>query len=1085
MKVQGHGPCDARIMIVGEAPGEEEERKGKPFVGTSGWCLDQMLHDAGIIRSECYVTNVCKYRPQWNDITKWVSAKELGGWHYHAPSAQWISPEVWEGVQELNFDVERLKPNVIIALGNTPLWALTGKHGVGTWRGSLVPSLHPQPFKVIPTYHPAAVLRQWAWRWDTVQDLRRANAESLWPEIRKPAWNFHIRPTMDQVLGFLDNLGESVVCDIETRKRQITCVGIGDKRSEAMCIPIFGQGPDSSYWRTAEEEFFVVRALLDALGRRKVINQNFLYDAFYIAALWGRKIIPVFDTMIAQGVLFPGFPKSLDYLASLHCQYYYYWKHDSKEWQGHQSYEDLWTYNCQDIAYTWECHDSLDAALTQTGLREQFNFEMQLFEPCLTYMLRGINSNSERRKELSADMLTAMNRRTDSLAAMFGHPVNPRSPKQLQSLFYEDLGVAPIRKRASRKNPNPNYTTDDEALEKIKLREPLLVPAINKIQEIRTMGIFRSNFLEAESPDNRFYTGVNIVGTKTFRYSNSTNPMYYGCVTPGTEVLTSIGWKAIETLADGESVATWQPTGVITFSPSRHHIADAVEVLTVQGEQVYQELTPQHRVPFWTKRGEFEVAAAQIVSTRARIKLPLAGTLQDFNGRLPFPRLLVAALADGSYDGRQVRFAFKKQRKAQRLQQLCEEYGIELREYSDKREAYTRWAFDKPAAWPVEKSWGSWILYVSASTRQELLEELKYWDGLERNRSTWFFTASHEQAEWVATMAHLANRSATITRHEQSEASWSDTIMYTVNIKPRNVAWVDPKHWSTKEYSGKVYCVSVPSTFFLIRKNGFISVTGNTNLQNVPKFEEDEAHLNPDLPDIRKLFLPDEGYTLAEFDLSKADLRVVVWESDEKELKQMLREGVNIYKEAGTKITGMPYRRAKMFIHGSDYGGTPRTMAVHCGITVHQAELAQRKWFGAYPGIKEWHERVRNQLFTTSSVSNQFGFRIIFADRVDGLLPEALAWVPQSTVAIVINKVLEKFYYTIERRFKHSQLLLQVHDSILIQIQNAYVKFVIPAVLNLFNQVVVPYADPLIIPGDCKFGSKSWAELEKWNAPAL
>jgi len=61
--VQGQGPSDARIVVVGEAPGAVEDQTGVPFSGPSGELLNQMLQNAGSKRSECYVTNVVKYRP--------------------------------------------------------------------------------------------------------------------------------------------------------------------------------------------------------------------------------------------------------------------------------------------------------------------------------------------------------------------------------------------------------------------------------------------------------------------------------------------------------------------------------------------------------------------------------------------------------------------------------------------------------------------------------------------------------------------------------------------------------------------------------------------------------------------------------------------------------------------------------------------------------------------------------------------------------------------------------------------------------------------------------------------------------------
>src|SRR3990167_8868100 len=73
MQVPGEGPVPARIMIVGEAPGFEEERSGHPFVGASGRELDKLLHEAGILRSECFTSNVCRERPPDNKIEVWLS----------------------------------------------------------------------------------------------------------------------------------------------------------------------------------------------------------------------------------------------------------------------------------------------------------------------------------------------------------------------------------------------------------------------------------------------------------------------------------------------------------------------------------------------------------------------------------------------------------------------------------------------------------------------------------------------------------------------------------------------------------------------------------------------------------------------------------------------------------------------------------------------------------------------------------------------------------------------------------------------------------------------------------------------------
>ncbi|MGW8179173.1 MAG: uracil-DNA glycosylase, partial [bacterium] len=171
------GPCPARVMIVGEAPGADEVKAMTPFVGASGRELDKMLHEAGLIRADCFITNVCPQRPPGNKIDTWLISTKTKGRALHYPErfSLFMSPEIEQGLQQLREEVARCKPNVIIALGNTPLWALTGKLGITDWRGSTLEALEEFGGRtVIPTYHPAAILRMWSWRAIAVNDLKRA-----------------------------------------------------------------------------------------------------------------------------------------------------------------------------------------------------------------------------------------------------------------------------------------------------------------------------------------------------------------------------------------------------------------------------------------------------------------------------------------------------------------------------------------------------------------------------------------------------------------------------------------------------------------------------------------------------------------------------------------------------------------------------------------------------------------------------------------------------------------------------------------------------------------------------------------------
>src|SRR5512147_1604844 len=129
------GPRDSKIVIVGEAPGETEDRSGIPFSGGSGLMLNQMLSRAGMNRDDIFVTNVCHVTPPKNDF----------GW-FLKPSPK---PELAHGIIQLKPYLEEIKPNLVIAMGGQSLRFLTGKLGIDKWRGSILDCTLVKGLKVI------------------------------------------------------------------------------------------------------------------------------------------------------------------------------------------------------------------------------------------------------------------------------------------------------------------------------------------------------------------------------------------------------------------------------------------------------------------------------------------------------------------------------------------------------------------------------------------------------------------------------------------------------------------------------------------------------------------------------------------------------------------------------------------------------------------------------------------------------------------------------------------------------------------------------------------------------------------------
>lgn len=152
--MRGAGPHDAQIMIVGEAPGYNEDRTGQPFVGRAGEALNEILAQSGFRRDQIFVTNAAKCRPPDN---RDPSAKELKACR-----------------QYLVEEIHTVQPKVILALGNYAMKTLTGESGITKFRGELLPlsgSFPPLETKVFPTIHPAAGLKYPHMRRQTEEDI--------------------------------------------------------------------------------------------------------------------------------------------------------------------------------------------------------------------------------------------------------------------------------------------------------------------------------------------------------------------------------------------------------------------------------------------------------------------------------------------------------------------------------------------------------------------------------------------------------------------------------------------------------------------------------------------------------------------------------------------------------------------------------------------------------------------------------------------------------------------------------------------------------------------------------------------------
>ena len=548
------GPQDASIMIVGESWGGEEYGRKQPFVGQSGQELNKILAECGINRKDVFCTNVVSDQPTSNKMEYFFhttkEAKEQG---QRPIKDLYPRMNVLDGISDLALQIEEVKPNLIIGFGNYALWALTENNfktnssslgrkipsGIGSWRGSQLKTTPLMGFvDFLPTYHPAAAMRNWPWRYLIKHDiLTRAK---LVP-FTKPDYDFIIRPNYTTCIHTLVKLIQILVhrklrlsIDLETRNGHIACIGIAWGPLHAISIPFMCVDRNEGYF-TTDEEIAIIRMISELLlnPNTEIVGQNFLYDIQYLLRYWNCAPKVYMDTMIAHHVLFPAshngaMPKDLSHLSSMYCDYHVYWKDEGKEWDASIPEDQYWSYNCMDAVTCWEISHEIDKTLDALNLRPQFDFQMRQFPMVFRMMVRGILIDKEERTSTGVELFELIINLGDRLENMLPSDILPRqkgasawynSPVQQAIFFYDIMDVQPVLDPKTR-----NRTVDKDALHVIAQRQPLLIPLCTALEELRSMRVFYNTFISAKlDPDNRMRCSYNISGTDTYRHSSSKN----------------------------------------------------------------------------------------------------------------------------------------------------------------------------------------------------------------------------------------------------------------------------------------------------------------------------------------------------------------------------------------------------------------------------------------------------------------------------------------------------------------------------------------------------------------------------------
>lgn len=531
------GPTDAPIAVICDYPSSQELASQLPLSDFGASLFWEIFHRKGLLKGSCFVTSLLERPIPDDDPDVHLSKrKTCPAPEWRNVNGKWVSPELGAGFARVQAELERVKPRLVVTLGELSLWALTGASGVNKWRGSRL-GLAQWPFTILPMLSPRGLVRD-----PTLSHLFQidcARAKALFEGTQVPRdYQFHIAPSFEEARGVLQNLlfsanhaleaGEEfpLSLDLETRSAHIACIGLAWTPEDAICLPLITVNDESPFFYTPEEEAILVWHISALLLHPAVvtIGQNIIYDCQYLYRHWGFLPRKVRDTMIGHHSIFSNMRKGLDFLSAMYAQDHVYWKDEIKDWDPRIGERQYWEYNCKDACITWEIWQQIRESAEGKNLQQHFAFQQSLFFPVLRMMNRGIRLDVSQRAGLRDDLIKAQFERQERLDYLAGHPLNPKSPAQLSKFFYNDLGIPGVKNLTG-----DALTTNSPAMSLIAERQPILKPLCQLIVELRSIGVFLGTFIDARLDyDGRMRCSFNIAGTETFRFSSSENAFASG-----------------------------------------------------------------------------------------------------------------------------------------------------------------------------------------------------------------------------------------------------------------------------------------------------------------------------------------------------------------------------------------------------------------------------------------------------------------------------------------------------------------------------------------------------------------------------
>lgn len=742
--------------------------------------------------------------------------------------------------------------------------------------------------------------------------------------------------------------------------------------------------------------------------------------------------------------------------------------------------QEFYEYAMNDAEWTWELAQWQKEHLKEQGLDKLFReIEMPFIKVLARMEMSGIRVDLERvdtikreletlSTDLTTKMLNDLGEKYDLQGTFDGGIIiksryNFNSTHDLNHILFEKLGLKPVVTTKTGGN-----STGSATISALRHEHPF-VDTLYKYKIVRKLlSAFFEPLPDMVDDDGRVRPHYHDTGTVTGRLSAS-KP---NCLDESTEALTRRGWVCGYDLRETDEVAVYDTDGSVRFEkPSdKIYTLDHDGLYSFSNEHLSIRATREHR-HLLRHRKTKKSLVTNSPTFPSDYQIIHAGTLlSELKTPALIQRLAVAIQADAYLTPEFVDFKFTKKRKYDRLIEILSDSNITWRDYSNKvaYRVYIRMSDIPATIYSLLTPKKEWCFDLDQDL-SPLVHELRYWDGLStRDYGEWYCSIIPENVNMVQ---------AAITLCGYRVLRSPDGVRLSVTGRDYSLTTNVEKKFLPGTHS--VWCLTVSTGFFIVRRNGKPWVTGNC--QQLPKVRKD-------LPiDTRSCFIATEGKTMIAIDYSQQELRIAAELCrDENFIRILANDGdlhlanansvfnLGISPEAlyssnpEYEIVKKKYKRerdkGKVFSFGILYGMGPHKLSRDFNVSLEEAERMLANYFDGYPSLREAISRVHKEAEENLYVTTLAGRRRHFS-KTDGRLDfkslrQSFNFLIQSFGADIIRRACIRIQdYADKHPDLGITLLMTVHDEVVLEANTEWAGFVAEKCRSIMEgcaQLVVP-----------------------------